>query len=1071
MPPRQVTDGERATAASAQNPWYCGTEEPLRRRQRDRGGEPIARDGILRLLARRLHDWPDDTPLRLHPEAERLRRLLDTVAGYPEITAGSLPFDQPFRTEAAEALELALALDGWAPLAGRHGLRAELLWLDRVQRSGLAVTGLELQPGHWLQLVTAWLLGGLAAPDAIEPDADVVLLDLLYDPEERPHAGGAIRGAAELLTAAALGRRHPELAKPSPDPRHDKQRLGAVAEWLWWCRLGTPLAPDDPRPAPRLGLDDGRATVEVTFHRIQAWMTSVPGGTEQTQAEPRLTRLYGAMVRGASDLLEATTSALRSALLARLGPGALLVDGGARLCFRCPADDRADVEAAIHRTIDDLLAPHGGLGRRYAGILALLARDGLLRGDGDSPEAREERRRLAWSALPALSVTFVERGEDDGGAGPTGPVRVPVRRRWPMPVLAAAPGPPDRDSRREYRMCLPARLRVEVGVLMPRDRLLRVRFRDATDRVDLQKLPSVRTAFRQLLVADLNRVGALLARARDPRLDAEATARRSFRFTALWLTAVARTVVAFDHSNLPEVLVLGGDDLVVGTRLDDANLLAFTERLHAELAAFNAELPPCDGVSFSAGLVTVGGRRTSSQRSLEAAYRLKERAKRRWRSEIEPDDISDETAVQLAGDGPRRSSLVLCAPASEPQPGDGVSSDEVSRVLDLGRAVAAARGPFSALVESVRAGAPDVLRGGDPPRRFEVVAQDDRVSVVEYVAWPRPRALLSVTPCPPCTGNGAWPSAADVASDHRHADDFADVTFVVSTSAVDERPRPVIGVDGPVAGADPCFDHHATGESVNLLAIPDHVPRPRTIATTMLDGDAVLSAALVLLRSNGEDAAVTAAWPTLFEAAHFCDHLLPSGRYPEAERAGLGLYCWLKDKGFALADVLAWTRGERRPGPDGGDRAAPSEATRSEVFRALTLATVRAIRDGALPFDLAYLDRLDRMEADARAAIRDVADGVTVLAPSGYVDPLAVYRVVTTDVALIVSPRADGTTNYHLGVHPRAYGRVDLRPALAALRAREPGWGGRANTGGSPLGSGSRLSVAAVLDALTAPGR
>ena len=274
--------------------------------------------------------------------------------------------------------------------------------------------------------------------------------------------------------------------------------------------------------------------------------------------------------------------------------------------------------------------------------------------------------------------------------------------------------------------------------------------------------------------------------------------------------------------------------------------------------------------------------------------------------------------------------------------------------------------------------------------------------------------------------------------------DGADVEFVVTAGAIVDCPRPVVGVDGPVVGADVCYDHHATGEVINLLAVPTHVLRPRTLATTMLDADAVLSAALVLLRSGGEEDAIQAVWPTLFEAAHLCDHLVPSGRYPAAERTGLGLYCWLKDRGFA------------------------SEGSRASVFRALTLAMVEAIREGMLPFDLVYLERLDRMEDEARAAIQKVVGRVTLLSPEAYVDPLALYRVVATDLSLIMVPREDGATGYHVGVHPRAYARIDLRPVLAALAAREPGWGGRANTGGSPLETGSRLPIASVLAALQA---
>jgi len=276
------------------------------------------------------------------------------------------------------------------------------------------------------------------------------------------------------------------------------------------------------------------------------------------------------------------------------------------------------------------------------------------------------------------------------------------------------------------------------------------------------------------------------------------------------------------------------------------------------------------------------------------------------------------------------------------------------------------------------------------------------------------------------------------------SDDFADVEFVVTAAPIVDCPRPVVGVDGPVIGADVSYDHHTTGEVVNLQAVPTHVLRPRTLATTMLDADAVLSAALVLLRAGGEEDAIQTVWPTLFEAAHLCDHLVPSGRYPAAERAGLGLYCWLKDRGFA------------------------SEGSRASVFRTLTLTIVDAIRDGVLPFDLAYLERLDRMEHEARTAIQNIIGRVTLLSPEAYVDPLALYHVVETDLSLIVVPREDGAVGYHIGVHPSAYGRIDLRPMLAALAAKEPGWGGRANTGGSPLETGSRLPVATVLAALQA---
>lgn len=86
-----------------------------------------------------------------------------------------------------------------------------------------------------------------------------------------------------------------------------------------------------------------------------------------------------------------------------------------------------------------------------------------------------------------------------------------------------------------------------------------------------------------------------------------------------------------------------------------------------------------------------------------------------------------------------------------------------------------------------------------------------------------------------------------------------------------------------------------------------------------------------------------------------------------------------------------------------------------------------------------------------------------MLAPTTYVDPLALYRAVETDLAVVVGRLPNGAASYTLGVHPRAYGRVDLRPMLARLNACEPGWGGRGNAGGGPLRSGSRLPIKEVV--------
>lgn len=274
-----------------------------------------------------------------------------------------------------------------------------------------------------------------------------------------------------------------------------------------------------------------------------------------------------------------------------------------------------------------------------------------------------------------------------------------------------------------------------------------------------------------------------------------------------------------------------------------------------------------------------------------------------------------------------------------------------------------------------------------------------------------------------------------------------DVTFVVSRADVRDFPRPVVGVDGPVRGADFLFDHHQTGEPINLLAIPGEVPTPATIATTTLDADAVISAAVLLLRAGGEEEAVAAMWPVLHEAAYFCDLLGPSGSFVDAEEAGLGLFHWLKERGFSTVE-----RGE-----------VPLEEVRSQAFGALVTHLVEGIRQGLLPSDHDWRRRLDGMEKSARESVRFHADGMALLEPAGYVDPVAVYRAVDARAVILRKVLPSGRSKYSIGVSPKDGGRIDLRPFFQELSAVEPGWGGRATAGGSPMLGGSAIEPLVLL--------
>jgi len=348
------------------NPWDCaGSERQLWPVEAQRGA--LARGGVLLgTITDLLERWPGDSDVRLQTADDRLRMLFDTLAGYPELAPRSrLPFEEPFRATSDRAIELALELDSWPSLGGRHGLRSELLWLDGIRRSSRPVCRVLLTTEDWLALALGWLLAGLAAPGRSAPRTDALLLDVLYDPRARASQQPIVDEVASSLFAAV--RRAPTASDLDVLPVAGSS-VARAARDLWTVRRdhGAPPGPD--------------GILDVQFHHIQRWLFEDDGVDD-----------LGAAPRGASDLLETVVSAVRRTLLRELGPGRLLIDGGGRLRFLCPADRRLLVEAAVRDTVEQLLLPTGALGRRFPGFLHSLATEGAL---GPLPPAGPDRKSV-----------------------------------------------------------------------------------------------------------------------------------------------------------------------------------------------------------------------------------------------------------------------------------------------------------------------------------------------------------------------------------------------------------------------------------------------------------------------------------------------------------------------------------------------------------------------------------------------------------------------------------------------------------------------------------------------------
>lgn len=285
------------------------------------------------------------------------------------------------------------------------------------------------------------------------------------------------------------------------------------------------------------------------------------------------------------------------------------------------------------------------------------------------------------------------------------------------------------------------------------------------------------------------------------------------------------------------------------------------------------------------------------------------------------------------------------------------------------------------------------------------------------------------------------------------------IFVATAESDVPADARPFVSVDGAVPGATVTWDHHHTGELLNLYAMPlsVEVSALRGIGTTMADTDAAISVALVLI--GGIERLSAARRGTLEAAAHWCDLLRPHPKLDdETNASGERVHAWVTQRLTEADDV----------------GRAFAQACR-ELARRLDAGVPLPTAE---PARVADAPRVAALEAEGRI-VRQGRIALVDLRGRGRVDPLAMYERVGCAVAVIVSDHETGGSRYTVGVNPFVESApADLRPALeilareeyrhgppcaSPLAGHEGSWGGRASVFGSPFRYASRLDPAEVV--------
>lgn len=275
--------------------------------------------------------------------------------------------------------------------------------------------------------------------------------------------------------------------------------------------------------------------------------------------------------------------------------------------------------------------------------------------------------------------------------------------------------------------------------------------------------------------------------------------------------------------------------------------------------------------------------------------------------------------------------------------------------------------------------------------------------------------------------------------------------------------RQYASVDGSVPGAEATWDHHRSGELINLDAMPERLDPTAFdgVGTTLADMDAAASVVTFLL--GGRAGLPSDARAVLESASHWCDHLGPHPVHnEEVNRLGRG-----------LRDAFD------------AEMTSVAKEEREAVFARFCEQMLTCIEEGTqLPYrpsdEEQQRQRAKALFENGRLRLRGSV-AIADLRGVGELNPLVIYALHDRPVGLFIEDHRTGGPQYTIGTNPFVADRPeDLTVALTALAAAEHGhglpclnpapvpgaenWGGRKTVFGSPWNYGSRLEPDEVAD-------
>jgi hypothetical protein len=290
---------------SAPNPWSKDLE-PL-----DHQGILVSEEDPLALIRNFILNWPGEETVKFDYQT-RHNRLIQIIAGYPEIDVGRYPLDWPLSKKANDALRLTRYFDSIKSPDGKTSLRSVLLNQSRGTKH--LETENEFGKAH-RRMLSVLFLGVRHAENIIENSSltlgeHKLLLVLHSNNQRRVSKFWPLKEMKAVLNNAE----NLDWSDMNYLPRVKPSHQGKVCDsWT------------DNRDLLIINRND---LISVKMGKIQSWISNWSDYNLENDVS------FGAtLLRGASAVLESVMSGLRASIIHNYGVESIVVDGGGRIEF------------------------------------------------------------------------------------------------------------------------------------------------------------------------------------------------------------------------------------------------------------------------------------------------------------------------------------------------------------------------------------------------------------------------------------------------------------------------------------------------------------------------------------------------------------------------------------------------------------------------------------------------------------------------------------------------------------------------------------------------------------------